>query len=114
MHSRLSAAKYLTMCAIMMIFGAVSLRAQTKSTVIRKCYCGRVSLQHGYLRVTEQNVYSPETGYGFEPGAQITCIDRPGKNDLRSDFCSSEQPFYFSVRLPEGNYNVTVTLGDAA
>src|SRR5207253_2827410 len=39
--------------------------------------------------------------------------DRGGKNALRSDFCTSNQPFYFSVTLPEGNYDVTVTLGDA-
>jgi lysophospholipase L1-like esterase len=114
MHPRFSAALYLAMCAIMLTFGAISLRAQTKSTVSRKFDFGPGALQQGYLRVTEQSVYSPETGYGFEPGAQITCLDRPGKNDLRSDFCSSEQPFYFSVKLPEGNYNVTVTLGDAA
>jgi lysophospholipase L1-like esterase len=35
---------------------------------------------------------------------------------LRSDFCTSDKPFYFSVTLPEGNYQVTLTLGapDAA
>lgn len=88
--------------------------AQLRTTPGRKYDFGPGALQNGYLRVTEKNIYSPETGYGFEPGAQITCIDRSGKYDLRSDFCTSDQPFYFSVRLPEGNYSVTVTLGDAA
>jgi len=32
---------------------------------------------------------------------------------LRADLCTSDKPFYFSVALPEGNYNVTVTFGDA-
>ena len=30
------------------------------------------------------------------------------------DFCSSEAPFFFSVDVPEGNYRVTLTLGDDA
>jgi lysophospholipase L1-like esterase len=59
-------------------------------------------------------IYSRERGYGFEPGGQIACLDRGGKDALRSDFCTSEKPFYFSVALPEGNYIVTVTLGDPA
>jgi lysophospholipase L1-like esterase len=87
---------------------------QLRTTVGRKFDFGPGALQYGHLRVTEKNLYNPEIGYGFEPGAQITCIDRSGKYDLRSDFCTSDQPFYFSVRLPEGNYNVTVTLGNAA
>jgi lysophospholipase L1-like esterase len=58
-------------------------------------------------------IYSKELGYGFEPGATISCLDRGGIDLLRSDFCASDQPFYFSVALPEGNYNVTVTFGDA-
>ena len=108
MHPPLSAAKYLMMCVVLLTFDATSLRAQTKFDF------GPGALQKGYLRVTEKNIYNAEIGYGFEPAARITCIDRSGKNDLRSDFCTSEQSFYFSVRLPEGNYSVSVTLGDAA
>ncbi len=72
---------------------------------------GRVA--SGYTQVLADTVYSKELGYGFEPGAKVTCLDRGGKNALRSDFCTSDKPFYFSVALPEGNYDVTVTLGDA-
>jgi lysophospholipase L1-like esterase len=64
--------------------------------------------------VMPQDIYSRETGFGFEPGAQIACINRDGKDPLRTDFCTSEKPFYFSVAVLEGNYNVTVTLGDQA
>ncbi len=67
----------------------------------------------GYLQVLANTIYSKELGYGFEPGGKVTCLDRSGKDALRSDFCASNQPFYFSVALPEGNYDVTVTLGDA-
>ena len=68
----------------------------------------------GYVQVLPTNVYSKELGYGFEPGASVQCVDRGGKDALRSDLCTSDKPFYFSVALPEGNYNVTVTFGGAA
>jgi lysophospholipase L1-like esterase len=67
----------------------------------------------GYTQVMQDEVYSKERGYGFEPGAKISCLDRGRPNPLRSDFCTSDTPFFFSVALPEGNYLVTVTLGDA-
>lgn len=67
----------------------------------------------GHIQVTQDQVYSRERGYGFEPGAKISCFDRGGANPLRSDFCTSDKPFFFSVVLPAGNYLVTVTLGDA-
>jgi len=49
----------------------------------------------GYTAVAPATEYSASRGYGFEPGAVA------GK------------PSFFSVDLPEGNYNVTVTLGGA-
>jgi lysophospholipase L1-like esterase len=49
--------------------------------------------------------YSAERGYGFEEGTTI----RAGAGSLTSD----HPPFYFSAKVPgEGNYRVTVTLGD--
>lgn len=73
---------------------------------------GRVAA--GYKQVLATTNYSKETGYGFEPGAEVQCVDRGGKDALRSDLCASDKPFYFSIALPEGNYNVTVTFGDKA
>jgi lysophospholipase L1-like esterase len=50
----------------------------------------------GFQKVLPGTLYSEETGYGFE---------EPDR----------QPPFYFSVRVPEeGNYRVTVTLGDPA
>lgn len=71
-------------------------------------------IAQGYKQVMPQNIYTRETGYGFEPGLPVVCINRGGKDSLRGDFCTNETPFYFSVALPEGNYSVTVTLGDPA
>jgi lysophospholipase L1-like esterase len=50
----------------------------------------------GFQKVPSGTMYSEEAGYGFEDAA-------------------TEPPFYFSVRVPEeGNYRVTVTLGNPA
>src|SRR2546423_1261399 len=73
---------------------------------------GRVA--PGYTQVLPTTIYSKELGYGFEPGVAFSCVERGGKDALRGDFCTSDKPFYFSVALPEGNYNVTLTFGDAA
>jgi lysophospholipase L1-like esterase len=50
----------------------------------------------GFQKALPDAMYSDETGYGFEDAAK-------------------QPPFYFSIRVPEeGNYRVTVTLGDPA
>ena len=92
-----------------------SLGAQTRhtNTLSWRFDFGPGPVASGYKQVMPQSIYTRDTGYGFEPGSQIVCINRGGKDSLRSDFCTSEKPFYFSVTLPEGNYNVAVTFGDA-
>lgn len=74
---------------------------------------GSGPIQSGYTQVLSTRVYSAENRFGFEPGAHVIDVDRQRGNDLKRDFCTSETPFYFSVALPEGNYRITVTLGDA-
>lgn len=73
---------------------------------------GNGKLAKGYTRVTATDVYSAKAGYGFDPATPVQDVDRGGKDPLRSDFVTGEKPFYFSVDVPEGNYQVTVTLGD--
>ncbi len=51
----------------------------------------------GATAVTADAIYSGEKGHGFDLGT------KPG----------ASTPFFFSVAVPEGNYRVTVTLGDA-
>jgi len=65
-------------------------------------FCERAT-ESGWTRVAATNVYSAATGYGFEPGAA-----GGGR-----DYFTSEKPFYFSVKLPEGNYAVTAWFGHA-
>lgn len=66
----------------------------------------------GATRVLPDMVYDDTRGFGFEPGATVEGVDRGG-DPLTRDFCTAKEPFCFSVAVPqEGNYRVTVTLGD--
>jgi lysophospholipase L1-like esterase len=66
----------------------------------------------GYIQVTSSQKYSPEASYGFDFGTIPFAVDRGGKNPLTSGFCTSNKPFFFSVNLPEGNYNIKIITGD--
>lgn len=67
----------------------------------------------GYTKVTAATRYTDELGYGLDPGSTAQPLVRKGKDALKDDFLTSDQPFYFSVKVPEeGNYRVTVTVGD--
>jgi lysophospholipase L1-like esterase len=66
----------------------------------------------GYTEVPPTLAYVKERGYGFDLGSKVTAVDRGGDDPLRAGFCTADKPFFFSVAVPEGNYNVTVTLGD--
>jgi lysophospholipase L1-like esterase len=64
----------------------------------------------GAVSVTPAAMYSDAAGFGFEPGSAPVAVDRPGKGG----FITGSQPIYFSVKVPEGNYQVKVVLGDPA
>ena len=74
---------------------------------------GSETAEPGYTAVTAQTLYSDALGYGFEPGAAPTDVVRKKGSALTKDYVTGAEPFRFSVRLPEGNYKVTLTLGDA-
>jgi lysophospholipase L1-like esterase len=73
---------------------------------------GSGKVKNGYTQVLPDMEYDPQKGYGFEFSSKIVTAITNGKSRLRNDFITSDQPFYFSVKLPEGNYNVKVLLGD--
>ena len=66
----------------------------------------------GWQKVGPQTGFTAARGYGFEPGAEVSAVDRGGSDPLGGDFCTAATPFSFSVAVPEGNYLVKVTLGD--
>jgi lysophospholipase L1-like esterase len=74
---------------------------------------GPGQVMKGYTAVTASTRYSDETGYGFDKySVSLESVDAGGANPLTSDYITSNKPFYFSVKLPEGNYDVKVTVGD--
>ncbi len=88
-------------------------QAQTAEPRQYKFDFGPGKLAPGYTAVAPTNFYNRETGYGFEPGAALSIVALKGGDPLSDSACASDTPFYFSVALPEGNYQVTVTLGAA-
>ena len=52
--------------------------------------------KEGYQTVSSATLYGNDSPYGYD------LIGSP----------KGQEPFFFSIRLPEGNYRVTVLLGD--
>lgn len=73
---------------------------------------GPGKVKKGYIQVLPEMGYTAERGYGFEFSSNLTGNAFKGRDALRDDHITSDKPFYFSVKLREGNYNVSVTLGD--
>ena len=97
--------------SIPFLFAAIA-AAQTPPPSLKFDF-GAATAAPGYTQVQATTMYSGDLGYGFEPGAALTAVHRGGGDPLRGDFITSDTPFYFSVKVPEeGNYKVTVTLGD--
>ena len=98
-----------------LILGAVTLFSLSAKGQDIKAECkfdfGSGKVKKGYIPVTDNTVYSKERGYGFLPGSTVRSVNRGG-DALKGDYISSDKPFYFSVKLPEGNYDVKVILGD--
>jgi lysophospholipase L1-like esterase len=96
------------------VLAAATCSAQPAATSFKFDF-GSGKAAPGYVKVLPETTYTDELGYGFEPGASLTAVDRGGADPLRGDFITSgKPPFYFSVKVPtEGNYRVTVILGDA-
>jgi lysophospholipase L1-like esterase len=63
------------------------------------------SAESGSSMVGAETAYNRERGFGFEPGAKVQC----GPNS-----CTSDKPYYFSAKVAEGNYRVTVRFGHEA
>src|SRR4051794_12251201 len=60
----------------------------------------------GYTRVSDNEAYSAERGYGFDLDSKAHAVNRGGEDPLHAGFVTADKPFFFSVKLAEGNYNV--------
>ena len=118
--ARKHAANAVLCLAVLGSLSVASLRVQADSDNLQtkpaktnfKFQFGPGKAAPGYLQVTPATAFNKELGYGFDLGSKILAIDRGGDDPLHAGYCTSDKPFYFSVDLPEGNYNVTVILGD--
>ncbi len=93
---------------LLICFSFLSLTANAQNAL--KFAFGSGKMAKNFMQVKSGDVYSKEKGYGFETGAEVECSDKDGK--LSTGFCASNKPFYFSAKVSEGNYKVTITFGD--
>jgi lysophospholipase L1-like esterase len=88
------------------LFSTLVAQAQGQATSY-KLEFGPGKVDAGYTQVLPDMQYAKDRGFGFEPGAAVTGVQRGD-----SGLITSDKPFLFSMAVPEGNYQVTVTLGD--
>jgi lysophospholipase L1-like esterase len=94
---------------------AIFLFGATHSIIAQTSYkfdFGSGKVAPGYIQITPASKFSYQSGYGFEDGSGLVSIDRGG-NFLTGDYITSRKPFYFSIKLPDGNYDVKLLLGDS-
>ena len=98
---------------VLTLVGAVLSTATVAQPRTSKFDFGPGPVGDGLRRVLPETIYSDAAGFGFEPGVSVKAVDRGGDDPVTGDFCTANEPFFFSVAVPqEGNYRVTVTLGD--
>jgi len=73
---------------------------------------GSGPVESSYTPVLPGTAYNASRGYGFASTTGLTASDRGAPDTLRRDFITSSSRFTFNVDVPNGNYNVTVTMGD--
>ena len=69
-------------------------------------------VQSGYTQVTESTIYSANLGYGWISTTGLDSRDRGAPDNLTRDFVFSPTPHTFNVDLANGNYQITVVIGD--
>jgi len=97
--------------SLAIVLSSSSLFGQTKTDY--KFAFGSGKKNKAYTKVLPSDAYSKEKGYGFDFDSKVVEGDRGGKDKVKGDLIKSDKPFYFSVSVPEGNYKITVDLGDS-
>lgn len=88
---------------------SVSVNAQQRNY---KFDLGGTNAAPGYIAISSNSRYTDAKGYGFSNHSEVIQVTRGNKKNINADYITSDKPFYFSVKLPEGNYDVTIKLGD--
>jgi len=94
-------------------------QAIVPATTLFKFDLGAGGPTPGYIKVTSGDAYSDQLGYGFESAITVPARNDGGASAItneppKENYFAGDKPFYFSVKVPqEGNYRVTVTLGNS-
>jgi lysophospholipase L1-like esterase len=74
---------------------------------------GTGPVESGYTKIVPTTAYNATRGYGFADTTGLVAVNRGTPDNLHGDFITSSKPFTFNTDLPNGDYDVTVILGDA-
>lgn len=88
-----------------------SLSSKAQQTSFKFDFGGATAVKN-YTAVTPQTFYTDAVGYGFFKNDGIKTGGAAVKKKVTDDYITAPIPFFFSVKLPEGNYDVKVILGD--
>ena len=97
--------RLIALCSVAVVLLSPAYAAETPPATSFSFDFGSGPAAPGKTRITAGADYRAETGFGFDRGTASAVTAGNG-------FVTSEQPFFFSVKVPEGNYRVTVTLGN--
>lgn len=109
----------LSLLAVCFHWFAVSAQTESLQAPMRFDFGGG-EVAEGYVGVDASTFYSESLGYGWEAGSDVVdVVNAPKRAKAKIDPVSYDfvtttgrAPFRFSVKLPEGSYKVTVTLGN--
>ena len=66
-----------------------------------------------FTKVLPNQSYSESAGFGFESNSEsVQTVIRNSGDALFQDYITGEKEIFFSVKVPQGNYDLTVYLGD--
>ena len=98
-------------CFLLWLALPATLLAQAAKTSFKFDF-GSGKAAKGYQKVSPDDKFDDDKGYGFDFGSNVVAVVRNPQKLLTGDYVTGYNPFYFSVTVPEGNYKVTLILGD--
>lgn len=96
---------------ITLLFFISSLLVFSNSETKWKFDFGSGKVKKGYIKIDNNSLYSDQTNYGFDFSTKPQSV-KFGKDPLKGDACMSDNGFYFSVNVPEGDYRVKALIGN--
>ncbi|WP_207591535.1 GDSL-type esterase/lipase family protein [Halomontanus rarus] len=94
-----------------LLLGVVGLLACANANH-RRFDLGSGPVAAGYERLAPTMDYTSDRGYGWLGATEPTAVRRGGDEALDRELITADEPFWFTADVPEGNYRVTVVLGD--